>query len=355
MLPLWILVLAFLSCLLSVAIILTLTLFHLCNYRKPFEQRLIIRIILILPLFAISCYVDLISPAVGKFLQPFREIYEAFVIYTFFSLLTHILGGERNIIVQTSGREPVSHPPPMKSLLAPFDISDPYTFLTIKRGILQYVWIKPVLLLVISGTQLCGVYDVNDISWLSVYVWTTLIYNCSVSLSLYDLALFWKCLYADLKPFQPMGKFLCVKMIIFASYWQGIILVVLNWLGLLRVHSDPETNAGLAIQNALLCIELIGFAIGHWYSFSYLPFTKENLPKCGRLAFRSALKDCLGIGDLAYDFRLTFSGSSYDYKQFDSVEAMLPTADSRMRRINQGMRYSNNGQKYWLDLNSQRT
>ncbi|ODV63178.1 Hfl1p, partial [Ascoidea rubescens DSM 1968] len=359
----YIVVICGISSFLAVIISLTSISLHLLNYRKPLQQRLINRIQMILPLYALSCFLNLIAPNISKYIEPIREIYESFVIYTFFTLLTDILGGERNIIIFTSGRKPIAHPLPFSLFFNPIDISDPYTFLSIKRGILQYVWIKPILCLLIAITEFFGWYDVNDLSIWSSYLWLNIAYNFSVSLSLYNLAIFWKCLYNDLMPFNPWGKFLCVKLIIFASYWQGIILGILNYLGYLDnikndtdidLPKEPESNEynlSTSIQNALLCAELILFAIGHWKSFTYKAFDFKTLPNSCRLTFKMALKDSFGIGDLIYDFRVTFNGSSYDYKNFDSVEALIshPSSSSRYARLNKGLRYYDGGKhKYWL-------
>lgn len=300
----------------------------------------------------------LINPTavlVKFFIEPAREIYEAFVIYTFFSLLIDMLGGTKSIVIMTSGRPPVPHPGFVGKCLPALDISDPRTFLAIKRGILQYVWLKPIICFGVLFSELAGSYDVNDLSAGSLYLWFTLIYNFSVSLSLYCLAIFWKILWTDLKPFNPIGKFLCVKLIIFASYWQGIIFSILNFAGLLPGHGqrgeNGAPNIGVSFQNALLCVELIGFALGHWFAFSYRPFTISQIPN-GRLEFIYAFRDMIGIQDLVIDFRRTFYGDYYqDYKQFDSVDAAIahPATNGRMSRLNQGLRYLNDGkQKHWL-------
>ncbi|KAK6205172.1 organic solute transporter Ostalpha-domain-containing protein [Scheffersomyces amazonensis] len=353
----WINSVCFYSSVLSTCIILVSILLHLRNYRKPLQQRLMIRIQVIVPLFAVSCYSMLVnqtSIVIKYFVEPIREVYEAFVIYTFFSLLTDMLNGERHIIIMTSGRQPVEHPGIMKYFFPPMDISDPYTFLGVKRGILQYVWLKPIMCFLILVTELIGWYDINDMSYKSVYLWLTIIYNLSVSTSLYCLAMFWKVLWTDLKPFNPVGKFLCVKLIIFASYWQGVIIAILNAFDLLPGNEDDTIvngSIGVCIQSALLCVELIGFSIGHWYSFSYHPFSISQLPY-GRVKFKYALKDMIGVRDLWHDFQLTFYGDYYkDYKSFDSVEALIAHPDSkgRMSRINQGLRYHFDGkQKHWL-------
>lgn len=357
-LPHWVQTLCAYTSLAATLIIFLSILMHLLNYRKPFQQRLMIRIQLIVPLFALSCYSMLIEPTAvfNKFvIEPVREIYEAFVIYTFFSLLTDMLGGEKSIVILTSGRPPVSQIGFVQYFLPKLDISDPHTFLVIKRGILQYVWLKPVICFGVLFTELLGWYDVNDLGLKSLYLWFTIVYNFSVSLSLYCLAIFWKILWTDLKPFNPVGKFLCVKLIIFASYWQGVLLAILNFLGLLPGNSSQDENGapniGVSIQNALLCVELIAFAFGHWFSFSYKPFTISRIPN-GRFLFLYAVKDMLGVKDLVIDFKLTFYGDYYkDYKQFDSVDAIIahPQSRGRMSRINQGLRYHTDGKhKHWL-------
>ncbi|RLV90246.1 Transmembrane protein [Spathaspora sp. JA1] len=360
-LPSWIIIVSFYSSIISAMIVILSIILHLVNYRKPFQQRLMIRIQMIVPLFAISCYSMLInqSSVFNKYiLEPIREVYEAFVIYTFFSLLTELLGGERNIIIMTSGRSPVRHPGIiLGNCLPPMDISDSHTFLAIKRGILQYVWLKPIIIITTFLTQLLGWYNVNDLSFKSIYFWLTLFYNFSVSLSLYCLAMFWRILWNDLKPFKPVGKFLCVKLIIFASYWQGVILAILNFFQILgdSTSEGDDISIAVCIQNALLCVELIGFAWGHWVSFTYKPFTISELPY-GRYKLKYSLKDCFGFRDLINDFKLTYYGDYYkNYKQFDSVDAMVAHPDSRgrMSRIHQGLRYHYDGKhKHWLPDNT---
>lgn len=54
---------------------------HFSNYRKPFEQRLVVRIQLMVPVFAITSLVAVRSSEFCKlYLEPIREVYEAFVI-----------------------------------------------------------------------------------------------------------------------------------------------------------------------------------------------------------------------------------------------------------------------------------
>ena len=55
----------------------------------------------------------------------------------------------------------------------------------------------------------------------SGYLYVTIIYNISVSLSLYALFLFYFATRELLSPYRPMLKFFMVKSVIFLSFWQG--------------------------------------------------------------------------------------------------------------------------------------
>ena len=63
--------------------------------------------------------------------------HQAFVIYTFFQLLITYLGGERSLLIILHGRPPIPHPFPFNLFLAPMDVSDPWTLLNLKRGVLR--------------------------------------------------------------------------------------------------------------------------------------------------------------------------------------------------------------------------
>lgn len=332
---------------------------HLKAYRKPQEQRMCIRILFMVPLFAITTYITssgLISTFYSKILlQPIQEIYESFIIYTFFTYLIYILGGEKKILMELAwkNKSTVKHPL-IGKILPSIDISDPKDFLFIKRGILQYVWLKPFFIignLIVDFNET----DSNADNWVSkLKFWLLAGYNISATLSLYELAVFWKCLYKELMQFGPWPKFLCVKLIIFASYWQSILLMILQHFGVFKQHVNlKEEDMGFIYQNVLLCLEMIPFSIGHLIAFSNEPYTYKKQPESSRLSFRYALKDCLGNKDLVVDSYNTFFGTEYNYRNFDAAKATLNRkADTRTRnaRITEGLRFSNKGkEQYWLD------
>ncbi|KAI0478613.1 DUF300-domain-containing protein [Xylariaceae sp. FL0804] len=326
--------------------------FQLKNYRKPLLQRYVVRILLMVPIYSISSWVSMVSLAAASFLDPIRDIYEAFTIYTFFQLLTNYVDGERALLIMTHGRAPVNHLWPLNHVLPKVDISDPYTFLAIKRGILQYAWLKPVLAIAAIVMKATGIYKEGYIGVSSGYLWSGIIYNISVTVSLYSLGLFWVCMHDDLVPFRPVPKFLCIKLIIFASYWQGFFLSILVWLGAIPddVPDYTPDNLAAAIQDALICIEMPAFAIAHWYAFSWHDYA-DNTVSSARLPVKYAARDAFGVVDLIEDTKETFRGDHYSYRVFDSSGKIIAHEDSssRFARLKDGMRYKRGGEaKYWI-------
>ncbi|KAK8187902.1 organic solute transporter Ostalpha-domain-containing protein [Phyllosticta capitalensis] len=322
------------------------------NYRKPLLQRYVVRILLMVPIYSAASWASLVSLKAAFWIDPFRDVYEAFTIYTFFQLLINFIGGERALIILMTGRAPVPHLWPLNYILPKVDISDPHTFLAIKRGILQYTWLKPILAIATIIMKATDTYQEGYIGITSGYFWSGLIYNISITISLYALAMFWVCMSHDLKPFRPMPKFLCIKGIIFASYWQGFFLSILVWLGAIPddVPGYTPDNLAASIQDALICFEMPAFAIAHWYAFSWHDYADITI-SAARMPVKYALRDAFGPMDLIQDTKDTFAGKRYEYRYFDAHDNVLAHEDSHSRaaRMMQGMRYERGGKgKYWI-------
>ncbi|PCH37147.1 DUF300-domain-containing protein [Wolfiporia cocos MD-104 SS10] len=350
-LPFPVLLLAGLSTIAATFVSATSIFLHLKNYRKPVLQRMVVRIMLMVPIYAIASFISLFSLQAAFFIDVIRDIYEAFVIYCFFDLLIAYLGGERSLLILLHGRPPKYPVFPGNIFWREVDVSDPHTFLFLKRGVIQYVQVKPILAIVTIVLKLVGKFNEGDLRANSGYLYVSIVYNASICLSLYCLAIFWMCVSEDLKPFRPMPKFLCVKGILFFSFWQSILVSVLVAAGAitkLGPYTDSE-HISLGLTDTLICIEMPFFAIAHMYAFSTRDFIDPHVTFVARMPVFYAFHDAFGIKDVVEDCKATLRGEGMNYREFEPSEGFIHQGAGRDRRIRAGLRYSQGGKKkYWL-------
>ncbi|KAF3954802.1 hypothetical protein CMV_019903 [Castanea mollissima] len=250
---------------------------HLFYWKNPKEQKAIIMIILMAPIYAIDSFVGLLdirgSKAFFMLLDSIKECYEALVIAKFMALMYSYLNISisKNIVPDgIKGRE-IHHSFPM-TLFQPHTVRlDHHTLKLLKYWTWQFVIIRPVCSILMIALQILGMYP----SWLS---WTfTIILNISVSLALYSLVLFYHVFAKELQPHKPLAKFMCIKGIVFFCFWQGVVLKVLAALGIIKSHHfwlDVE-HIEEAIQNVLVCLEMVVFSVLQQYAYHVSPYSGD--------------------------------------------------------------------------------
>ncbi|EEB97182.1 hypothetical protein MPER_03549, partial [Moniliophthora perniciosa FA553] len=92
------------------------------------------------------------------------EIYTRHLSYIASSpFLTSYLGGQRSLLILLHGRPPKDPPFPINFIMREIDVSDPYTFLFLKRGILQYVQLKPFLAIATMILKILNKYNEGEL------------------------------------------------------------------------------------------------------------------------------------------------------------------------------------------------
>uniref|UniRef100_A0A2P2JJA3 Transmembrane protein 184C-like n=2 Tax=Rhizophora mucronata TaxID=61149 RepID=A0A2P2JJA3_RHIMU len=250
---------------------------HLFYWKNPKEQKAIIIIILMAPIYALDSFVGLLdiqgSKAFFMFLDSIKECYEALVIAKFLALMYAYLNISisRNIVPDEIKEREIHHSFPM-TLFQPHTVRlDHHNLKLIKYWTWQFVIIRPICSILMVSLQTFGIYP----SWLS---WTfTIILNISVSLALYSLVIFYHVFAKELAPHKPLAKFLCIKGIVFFCFWQGVVLDVLAAIGIIRSHHfwlDVE-HIEEAIQNALVILEMVVFSVLQQYAYHVAPYSGE--------------------------------------------------------------------------------
>ena len=203
------------------------------------------------------------------------------------------------------------------------------TFLLVKRGVVQYVVFRPIIGILIVILRLLGLYEEGYIAWNSGYMWVSIIYNTSICIALYFLVLFYMQAKIDLEPYRPLPKFICVKCLVFFTFWQGLLIGLIMWL----VNYDESTKhvAAQNLQDTLLCLEMPLFAWMHYHAFPWTDFEDSRLSS--RLLFTYAIRDAIGIRDIVIDTRITFSNliPKRNYESVQDFDEDIPILNSTSR------------------------
>uniref|UniRef100_A0A0R3WTX6 Transmembrane protein 184C n=1 Tax=Hydatigena taeniaeformis TaxID=6205 RepID=A0A0R3WTX6_HYDTA len=131
--------------------------------------------------------------------------------------------------------------------------------------------------------EVCKVYEETNFSPRYAYLYLTVINNISQIWALYCLVLFYQCTRAELKEMKPISKFICVKFVVFMSFWQSVLISILAASGVIRrVEAwklEDERSICIAFQNFAVCIEMFIAAVGHHFAFTAAPYQDASAPR----------------------------------------------------------------------------
>lgn len=304
---------------------------HLRSYSCPNEQRHIVRILFIVPIYAFDSWLSLLFFTNDQYYVYFdtvRDCYEAFVIYNFLSLCYEYLGGESNIMSEIRGKPIESSC--MYGTCCLWGKTYSIGFLRFcKQATLQFCVVKPLMAIITVILQAFGKYRDGDFNVASGYLYVTIIYNISVSLALYALFLFYFATRELLSPYSPVLKFFMVKSVIFLSFWQGMLLAILEKCGAIPKINSAEVTVGegtvaAGYQNFIICVEMFFAAIALRYAFTYKVYLDKRLDAQGRCApmksISSSLKETMNPHDIVQDAIHNFSPAYQQYTQQSTLE-----------------------------------
>ncbi|KAK7945003.1 hypothetical protein WMY93_000731 [Mugilogobius chulae] len=209
---------------------------HLVHYTQPELQKPIIRILWMVPIYSLDSLGDDVGgPRTAKHLPPLC----------------------------------CCPPWPMGEVL----------LLRCKLGVLQYTVVRPVTTVIALICQLCGVYDEGNFSSKNAWTYLVIFNNISQLFAMYCLVLFYRALRDELSPIRPVGKFLCVKMVVFVSFWQAVFIALLVKIGVISEEHTWDWKSVEAVatglQDFVICVEMFLAAIAHHFSFTYKPYIQE--------------------------------------------------------------------------------
>ncbi|KAJ2721363.1 hypothetical protein GGI07_004033 [Coemansia sp. Benny D115] len=269
---------------------------HLRNYTVPRQQRHIVRIILIIPVYSVISFLSYRFYRESPYYTAVRDCYEAFAIAAFYMLLLQYIGdssaGQKKAMLDKRG---------MKWTF-PFNCFEMRpagrrTFVLLKWGILQYVIISPVDTVVTIIAHANGVFCPDSMRPKYAHFWVAIIDFISVSVAMYALVTLYRVIKEDIKEQRPFLKFVAIKAIVFLTFWEGFVI---SWLGSNNIHVIKGTkywtkdNVVEGLTAMIICIEMVLFAALFIKAF---PVEHRRPEGTRRTPMRRAFMDSLNFGD----------------------------------------------------------
>ena len=231
------------------------------------------------PVYALDSWLVLLVPTSGLYLDTARECYEAYVIYNFMMYLLQFLNMTVELDVIMELKPQTKHFFPLCCLRS-WNMSTEFIS-KCKHGILQYTVLHLVTTLLSFVLGLLNVYHEGNFSYDNAFVYFFIVNNVSQFVAMYCLVLFYKAMKDELESMAPLAKFLCIKSVVFFSFFQGVAIMFLAKLNVINsvfgeTDEDELQRISNVLQNFLICLEMFLAAIVHHFAFSYKPYVDSD-------------------------------------------------------------------------------
>lgn len=276
---------------------------HLMHYTEPVFQRYIIRIIFTVPVYAVTSLCSLLDSENAVYYTTVRDVYEAWVIYNFMSLMLAYLGGPGEVLSHVNGK--VIEPSWWHGTCCfpPMHVNAAY-LRRCKQGTIQFVYVKPILAAVTIILQANGKFGEGEFNTDQGYLYITIMYNICYTVALFALLMFYLATREMLEPHKPLLKFIIVKTIIFLTYWQGFLFQILYSSGAIS-----SVNEAVVLQNFIICLQMAVAAPVMLYAF---PFEEYKSGLAGSKVMHR-LGHAVSITDVVNDTVHQFAPTYHNY------------------------------------------
>uniref|UniRef100_A0A0D3FJN5 Uncharacterized protein n=1 Tax=Oryza barthii TaxID=65489 RepID=A0A0D3FJN5_9ORYZ len=192
--------------LVALLVSLWLILQHLRSYSNPEEQKWIIAVLFMVPVYASESIISLWHSEFSLACDILRNCYEAFALYAFGRYLVACLGGERQVfrLLENKKREELT-----EQLLESQDKAQVRN----RSRVHIFFWDPNAL-----GERLYTIIKFGLVQ----YTW-----------ALYCLVKFYNATHEKLQEIRPLAKFISFKAIVFATWWQGLGIAIICHIGIL--------------------------------------------------------------------------------------------------------------------------
>ncbi|KAN0111855.1 DUF300 domain containing protein [Russula decolorans] len=247
---------------------------HCRNYTNRAQQRQIIRILYMPPVYAVISFFSFRFFRSYTYYSLAETVHKAITLSAFLLLLIEFVassatGHSAEGALARKDKKPL----PIPFCCWRYRPSKVYFMYALKWSVMQYVLIRPAI--TIAGI-ICQHYNVLCVSgpysvhYAEVYL-DSVDFVC-ISIALYGLILFYGLTKEELAGNRPLAKFLSIKLIVIFTFYQSFVFNALKGRVIHGNQFWTATNVADGLNALAICIEMIFFSLFMMWSFSWKPY-----------------------------------------------------------------------------------
>lgn len=277
---------------------------HCRNYTVPRQQRQIIRILFMPPIYAFISFLSYRFFREYVYFSLIQSVYEAITLSAFLLLLIEYVAES----AETHDRSSLLAEKEKRRLIIPlccwrYRPTKEYFMHAVKWSVLQYAFVRPTITLIAIICEVAGVLCESqgyNAHFASVYLDT--IDFISISVALYGLILFYNLTKEDLRGRRPLAKFFAIKLLVFFTFYQAFLFDALEGRVIHATAYWTETNIANGLSALTICIEMLLFSAFMWWAYPVGEYRREGTPAT---TIGTPLLDCFNYSDFLSEGKLS--------------------------------------------------
>ncbi|KAM0799395.1 organic solute transporter Ostalpha-domain-containing protein [Usnea florida] len=237
---------------------------HATHFSNPDQQIQMLRIIALVPIFAIVFFLAGSVPSSAVYIQAWADVYESVALASYFLLLvTYVVPDPQQ---RDEHFDRLQHPEGHEGSLAWYH--------RIWIAVFQYVPISIIVAAATDIAQATGTYCVNGHSVHFAHIWLTVIHTISVAIAFLRLLQFYRHLRPFLTPYAVIPKLVAIKGIVLLNTLQGLTFSILTSSGAMKPGPTLSyDDIFFGVPSILICAEMVLFSVFNFYAYSFKPYT----------------------------------------------------------------------------------
>ncbi|RDW75725.1 hypothetical protein BP5796_06546 [Coleophoma crateriformis] len=278
---------------------------HATHFSNPAEQKQIIRILCIIPSFALISFLSIWLSSAAEYLKPGLSVVEAFPLAAFFLLMSTYCVPDEDLNsratffsqLQLQNRKGVAQGGGSLGWYRQ------RSFL-----VLQFIPVSILMWIVAVAALATGHFCSTSNNIHFAHIWVTVITTISTIVAIMSILHFYRRMKPTLQPHKTMAKLISFKLIVFLNFLQTLVFSFLTSSSRLKPTAHlSASDISTGLPNLLLCLEILLFTPLFIYAYSSSPYIlrghARSTPSAeyymGGVGGLSALWDALNIVDIA--------------------------------------------------------